>query len=67
MTCANPLDWERLLQRYIVDRDAREAAARRGYAYAVEAHSEERLLERWDALFESVGFDRDRRALQGAV
>lgn len=67
MTCSNPLDWERLLQRYIVDRDAREAAARRGYAYAVEAHSEERLLERWDALFESVGFDRDRRALQGAV
>lgn len=57
MTCNDQLDWEHLLERYIVDRDAREEAGRRGYRYADDSHSDRRLLERWDALFESIGFD----------
>lgn len=56
MTCNDGVDWERTLERYIVDRDAREDAGVRGYRHVTREHSEARLLARWDAVFESVGF-----------
>lgn len=58
MTCTDGADWERTIERYIIDRDAREDAGRRGYQHVTREHSDARLLKRWDAVFESVGFVR---------
>jgi len=57
MTCDDASSWERMLERYIADRKAREVAARRGCAFVEVAHSESRLVEQWDAVLASVGFD----------
>jgi len=57
MTASGEDDWERLLERFIVDGEARADAGRRGARFTDEQHSDERLLERWDAVFRSVGWD----------
>jgi hypothetical protein len=57
MTCADGADWERQIERFIADREARAEAGRRGAQFTDEQHSDARLLERWDALFRSVGFE----------
>jgi len=61
MTCGDAASWEELLEHYIVDADAREKAAERGYRWVTEAHSEFHLIEQWDALFASVGFETNKR------
>lgn len=55
MTCEQPSDWLQLLERYMADESLRREAARAGYAHATTEYSEERLLERWDDVFESIG------------
>jgi hypothetical protein len=57
MTAAGEEDWERLLERFIADPEARADAGRRGAHFTDEQHSDARLLERWDAVFRSVGMD----------
>jgi len=54
MTCRSAVDWETTIDRFLEDHDGRAEAARRGRRYALEEHSQERLLARWDRLFESV-------------
>ncbi|MDP8907653.1 MAG: hypothetical protein M3N47_00755, partial [Chloroflexota bacterium] len=60
MTCTDAGSWERMLERYVVDRKGREDAAQRGHRFVEAQHSERRLIEQWDALFASVGFDAGR-------
>lgn len=60
MACSGEAAWERVLEYHILDRDARELAARRGQEFVESAHSERRLVEQWDAAFTSVGFEVDR-------
>ena len=54
MACRSSDDWQRVLERYIVDAGAREDAGRRGKHYADSSFSEEQLLSRWDVLFASL-------------
>ena len=55
MCCRDLKDWEEVLERYIVDESARREASRRGLDFVQANHSEERLLEKWDSLFASLG------------
>ncbi|HEY8550538.1 MAG TPA: hypothetical protein VIL35_11320 [Vicinamibacterales bacterium] len=54
MTCESARDWVEALRRYANDEGLREQAARIGRDYAEREHGEERILERWDALFRDV-------------
>lgn len=54
MACAGPEDWARTIEQAIENEELRREAGTRGREYAEREHGEERLLERWDAVFESV-------------
>jgi glycosyltransferase involved in cell wall biosynthesis len=60
MACADEAAWEEMLERYIADAQGRELAAVRGRAFVTSAHSEQRLVEQWDAVFASLGLDPGR-------
>ena len=55
MTCASDGEWLSRLRRYGDDEPARRAAGTLGREYAVSEHGTERILERWDSVFASVG------------
>jgi glycosyltransferase involved in cell wall biosynthesis len=50
------IDWQEMLERMILDENARTRAGTMGKAYAESEHSEEKLLEKWDAVFYSLGW-----------
>lgn len=52
--CRDDDDWRAALTRLIVDQDAREEAGRGGHAFAEREYSDERLLAKWDRMFESL-------------
>lgn len=54
LTCATRDDWERTLERCITDEALRREAGEKGRAYATREHSDARILERWDRVFESL-------------
>ncbi len=54
MACETPSEWLAQLERYMHDEEARREAGERGRAFAEEQHGDERLLERWDRVFESL-------------
>lgn len=54
--CTGLDEWEEKILRLAQDKELRREAGRRGCSYA-EAHcGEEKLLQRWDAVFCSMGF-----------
>jgi len=55
MTCTTRADWSQKLRAYALDEDRRRLAGERGRAYAEREFSRERMLQHWDAVFESVG------------
>jgi glycosyltransferase involved in cell wall biosynthesis len=52
--CSTEAEWTDLLLRLTDDQDARERAAASGRAYAEREYSDERLIEAWDRVFESL-------------
>lgn len=54
MSCASQQEWVEALQHYMSDQRAREEAGRRGRAFVEEKCSEEKGLERWDEVLQSV-------------
>jgi glycosyltransferase involved in cell wall biosynthesis len=58
MACADAAAWRATLATYLESETLRAAAGRRGAEYAELHAGDERLLERWDAVLESV--DRGR-------
>lgn len=54
MACASPDEWEKTLERYMLDESARRAAGEAGRRYAEAHYGEERLLALWDGVFGSV-------------
>lgn len=54
MACQNPADWREILEKYILDETARRDAGHKGRAFAEQRYGEERMLEQWDAVFDSV-------------
>lgn len=54
MTCNNPTEWASALERYGTNEDLRREAGEKGRRFCLEHHSGEKVLQRWDALFDSV-------------
>lgn len=54
VACEGPGDWLAALRRYGESEAARIEAGRRGRAHVLAEHADERLLERWDAVFDAV-------------
>lgn len=54
MTCATSSEWEETLRQAIIDEETRATAAENGARFSATEHSQEKLLARWDRLFESV-------------
>jgi glycosyltransferase involved in cell wall biosynthesis len=54
MACANDAEWEERILRYGGDEALRRWAGERGRTFAETTHSEARLLEQWDAVFQSL-------------
>jgi glycosyltransferase involved in cell wall biosynthesis len=63
MACANAADWQATLAKYMESQELRAEAGRTGAEFAESHAGDERLLERWDAVFESVSAMRNRRSL----
>jgi glycosyltransferase involved in cell wall biosynthesis len=55
MTCATPHEWSQKLRAYGEDEQARRLAGERGREYAEREFNSARMLERWDALLDSLG------------
>ena len=54
MACRDESEWLQTLERYMVDEPARRAAGMAGKALADSQYGEDDVLQRWDALFESL-------------
>jgi len=54
MACETATDWLRVLGEFSSDEKARKHAGKAGFDLAEREHSEDRVLERWDALFASL-------------
>jgi glycosyltransferase involved in cell wall biosynthesis len=54
MICKTQQDWQQVLERYIEDKSLRESAGIKGKAFALEHNDEEKTLEQWDKLLESL-------------
>ena len=54
MTCSSEADWEKYILRCIAEADFRRKAGEAGRRYTESVHPESRLLQSWDAVFESV-------------
>lgn len=54
MTCDDSDEWAKTLARYGSSEDLRRDAGEKGRRFCLEHHSEEKVLTRWDALFDSV-------------
>ena len=54
MVCDTRADWDRTLDKYIGDSQARQEAGRRGRDYAERQFGEETLAGRWDDVLCSV-------------
>jgi glycosyltransferase involved in cell wall biosynthesis len=52
--CASEAEWIEVLSRLIDDGEERERAGKTGRAFADRHYSDERLLETWDRVFESM-------------
>jgi hypothetical protein len=65
MACRSAQDWERALEKYVFDADARHDAGKRGQEFAAKHHSEESVLAQWDDIFSSVlGFQRAQEVVR---
>lgn len=62
LCCENDAEWLAALERLITDEAARREAGDRGYAYVRANLQTEKLLECWDSVFSSIGFDFRERA-----
>jgi len=54
MACQSLADWRETLERYILEESARRDAGQKGRAFAEQRCGEGRMLEQWDAVFDSV-------------
>jgi len=54
MACRSQEEWIVTLEKYIVDKSARQEAGQRGRAFVEENYSEEKILASWDNLFSTV-------------
>jgi hypothetical protein len=52
--CSSERDWTEALLRLAADEKAREAAGRDGRAFAEREYGDERLMQAWDRLFDSL-------------
>lgn len=54
LCCRTADEWDRLLRELIIDEDRRRSASQSGSAFAEQVHGEDVLLEKWDAVLESI-------------
>lgn len=54
LACSIDEEWESRLERLITDEAARKAAGDQGRAFVEKEYSDEKLLEKWDAVFASL-------------
>lgn len=52
--CSSPAEWSQKIQQMIEAPELREQSVERGQQYIRDTHSEKKVLEAWDVLFESV-------------
>lgn len=52
--CSSPSEWSHKIAEMIESPDLREQSVARGQQYVRDTHSEKKVLEAWDKLFESV-------------
>lgn len=55
LACATEADWTRVLTLVMNDEALRRRAGEGGRAFAEREYSEEKLLAKWDAVFQSIG------------
>lgn len=56
LTCRTHTEWSATIERLMTDEALREKAGRDGRRFAESEHSEAQTLQKWDRVFESVGF-----------
>lgn len=56
MTCDSPEEWLKKLEYYMQNPEVRKRAGQQGKLYADTRYSDEAMVRRWDAVFESIGF-----------
>jgi hypothetical protein len=54
MACRTKNEWLEVLEKYIIDENARRDAGQRGRVFCENNYSEEKTLELWDEVFRSL-------------
>jgi len=57
LACKDGSEWINVLDKLLLNEDARSIAGIKGREFVNKNHSKDQLVEKWDGVFRSVGFD----------
>ena len=55
--CKNSSEWVNEIEKLLLNEGCRRDTGRKGLDYVTKYHSKDKLIEKWDHIFQSVGFD----------
>jgi glycosyltransferase involved in cell wall biosynthesis len=57
LVCKDGADWLTALEKLLLNEDLRRVAGEKGMAFVNQNYSTTQLVEKWDRIFQSIGFD----------
>lgn len=57
LACKNDYEWISALEKLLLDEEARRAAGEKGREFVNQNHNKNQLVEKWDCVFQTIGFD----------
>jgi glycosyltransferase involved in cell wall biosynthesis len=57
LSCKKSSEWVSQIEKLLLDEESRRDTGRKGLDYVTKYYSKDKLIEKWDHTFQSVGFD----------
>lgn len=57
LACKDGAEWRNVIEKLMLNEDARRVAGRKGMEFVSRTHGKKQLVERWDGVFRTIGFD----------
>jgi hypothetical protein len=57
LACKNDSEWISALEKLLHSEEVRRAAGEKGMEFVNQKHSKNQLIEKWDQIFQTIGFD----------
>ncbi len=57
LSCKNSSTWVKKVEKLLLSEESRRESGEKGYEYVTNYHSKDKLVEKWDSIFQSIGFD----------